>query len=142
MAHEPPKIEGVAESILYVDDLARAIAFYRDVLGLAPAGGDQVRFQAFEAGPRQVLLLFLRGGTLNPIRLPGGVIPAHNGHGPHHLGFAIAATSYETWLERLKTLGVAIESEVAWSEKTRSIYFRDPDGNMLELVTPGLWPNY
>ncbi|HWQ03343.1 MAG TPA: glyoxalase, partial [Candidatus Nitrosotenuis sp.] len=24
----------------------------------------------------------------------------------------------------------------------RSIYFRDPDGHSLELVTPGVWPNY
>jgi hypothetical protein len=31
---------------------------------------------------------------------------------------------------------------VVWPEGSTSIYFRDPDGHLLELVTPGLWPNY
>ncbi|HEX2860784.1 MAG TPA: hypothetical protein VHN79_04060, partial [Lacunisphaera sp.] len=59
----PPPIEGIVESILYVDEMPRAIAFYRDELGLEPMTGDGTRFQAFRAGPRQVLLLFKRGGT-------------------------------------------------------------------------------
>ena len=62
----PPAINGVVETILYTDDLARATAFYSDVLGLAPMKGDGDRFQAFDSGAGRVLLLFKRGGTLEP----------------------------------------------------------------------------
>jgi catechol 2,3-dioxygenase-like lactoylglutathione lyase family enzyme len=42
----------------------------------------------------------------------------------------------------LRTQGVAIESETHWARGGRSLYFRDPEGHLLELVTPGIWPNY
>jgi catechol 2,3-dioxygenase-like lactoylglutathione lyase family enzyme len=137
-----PAIDGTVESILYVDDLARAVAFYRDVLGFKPMTGDGARFQSFQSGATQVLLLFKRGGTLEPARVPGGVIPPHDGSGPHHIGFAISAASYEPWRRHLDAAGVAIESETHWPPGGRSLYFRDPDGHLVELITPGIWPNY
>lgn len=142
LMNRPPPIEGIVESILYVEDMARAIAFYRDELGLEPMTGDQERFQTFLAGARQVLLLFKQGGTLEPAEVPGGVIPPHDGSGPHHIGFAIAAETYEPWRKRLGERGIAIESETTWERGGRSLYFRDPDGHLLELITPGIWPNY
>jgi len=142
MTEQAPPIEGVVETILYVDDLPRAVAFYRDVLGLLPMGGDAARFQPFKLGGRQVLLLFKRGGTLQPTAVAGGVIPPHDGRGPHHIGLAIARDAYEPWRIRLTSKGVAIESETVWPPGGRSLYFRDPDGHLLELVTPGIWPNY
>lgn len=138
----PPPIEGIIETILYVADLPRAVAFYRDELGLEPMAGDPARFQPFKAGPRHVLLLFRRGGTLQPTPVPGGVIPPHDGDGPHHLGFAVTAAAYDAWAARLRARGIAIESEARWERGGRSLYFRDPDGHLLELVTPGIWPNY
>lgn len=137
-----PPINGVVETILYVDDLSRAVAFYRDVLGLAPMTGDPARFQAFDSGAGRVLLLFKRGGTLVPTTVPGGIIPPHDGTGPHHLGLAIPAESYGPWLARLRARGIAIESEARWERGGRSLYFRDPDGHLLELITPGIWPIY
>lgn len=137
-----PRIDGVVESILYVDDLPRAVAFYRDVIGLEPMTGDPARFQSLRAGDRQVLLLFKRGGTLQPTTVPGGVIPPHDGSGPHHIAFAIADESYAPWLARLRAAGIAIESETKWERGGRSLYFRDPDGHAVELATPGIWPNY
>lgn len=138
----PPSIEGIVETILYTDDLPRAIAFYRDALGLEPLTGDPTRFQALKAGSHQVLLLFKRGTTNQPSPVPGGVIPPHGGTGPHHLGFAVTAANYEPWRQHLTALGVAIESEAHWPAGGRSLYLRDPDGHLLELVTPGIWPNY
>jgi catechol 2,3-dioxygenase-like lactoylglutathione lyase family enzyme len=38
--------------------------------------------------------------------------------------------------------GIAIESKVQWELGGQSLYFRDPDGNSLELATPGLWSIY
>jgi catechol 2,3-dioxygenase-like lactoylglutathione lyase family enzyme len=125
-----------------VEDLARATAFYRDVLGFDPMAGDGVRFQVFEAGTTHALLLFKRGATLKPTPVPGGIIPPHDGHGPLHVGFAIAAAEYEPWRARLEARGVKIESEAKWERGGRSLYFRDPDGNLAELVTPGIWRNY
>lgn len=141
-ANTSPRINGVLETILYVDDMARGIAFYRDVLGLIPMKGDAARFMAFDSGGGRVLLLFKRGGTLVPTPTPGGIIPPHDGRGPHHIGFAIAADDYEPWRTRLAAAGVAIESEGQWERGGRSMYFRDPDGHLLEFVTPGIWPIY
>lgn len=139
---QAPAISGVVETILYCDDLPRAIAFYRDVVGLEPMIGDPARFQSFRVIDGQVLLLFKRGGTLQATPVPGGVIPPHDGGGPCHVGFAIAAGDYEAWRTRLGQHGCAIESEARWERGGRSLYFRDPDGHLVELITPGIWPNY
>ena len=124
-------------------DLPVAVAFYRDILGLAPMKGDPARFQAFDSGANRVLLLFKQGATLQPVPVAtGGVIPPHDGSGPLHLAFAIETKDYEGWLEWLRGRGVAIESEARWERGGRSLYFRDPDQHLVELVTPGIWPNY
>jgi len=138
-----PTINGVVETVLYTDDLPRATAFYRDVLGLKEMKGDGERFQALDTGAQRVLLLFKRGGTLTAQPVPtGGMIPPHDGSGPYHIGFAISAGEYAAWCTRLMDAGVAIESETLWERGGRSIYFRDPDNHLVELVTPGIWPNY
>jgi catechol 2,3-dioxygenase-like lactoylglutathione lyase family enzyme len=137
-----PPINGVIETILYVDELPRAAKFYAEVLGLKPMTGDRARLRSFDSGAGRVLLLFKRGGTSRPMTVPGGVIPPHDGTGPHHIAFAIAAKDYDTWKQRLTARGVAIESEMRWERGGRSVYFRDPDGHLLELVTPGIWPIY
>jgi catechol 2,3-dioxygenase-like lactoylglutathione lyase family enzyme len=136
-------VHGVVESILYTDDLPRATTFYREVLGLVEMKGDGERFQALDSGSNRVLLLFKRGGTLSaqPVA-SGGVIPPHDGSGPQHIAFAIAANDYDAWCARLLDRGIAIESETQWERGGRSVYFRDPDNHLVELVTPGIWPNY
>jgi catechol 2,3-dioxygenase-like lactoylglutathione lyase family enzyme len=100
------------------------------------------RFCAFDVARGSVLLLFRRGGTLDPVRVPGGIIPPHDGSGHLHLAFAIRAEDFDAWLHRLKDTGIAIESRVKWEAGGESIYFRDPDEHLVELATPGIWPNY
>lgn len=136
-----PKLDGVIETALYVDDLDRARAFYQDALGLRAMNSDS-RFLAFDIGGRSVLLLFHRGATLETVHLPGGTIPPHNGHGPLHIAFAIAADELPAWVQRLTEQGVTIEGRTAWPRGGHSIYFRDPDNHLLELVTPGVWAIY
>jgi catechol 2,3-dioxygenase-like lactoylglutathione lyase family enzyme len=131
----------VIETSLYVDDLERAAGFYEDVLGLKVLTSDK-RFRAYDAGGTNVLLLFLRGATLETVRMPGGTIPPHDGHGPLHIAFAIGADELAEWEQRLGTQGVEIEGRTDWSRGGHSIYFRDPDGHLLELATPGLWAIY
>ena len=74
--------------------------------------------------------------------MPGGTIPPHDGHGPLHIAFAIEAGELPAWEARLDERGVAIEGRTDWSRGGHSIYFRDPDGHLLELATPGLWAVY
>ncbi|MDQ0512251.1 VOC family protein [Ancylobacter amanitiformis] len=136
-----PPIAGVLETGLYVDDVPRARAFYEGVLGLRPMVADE-RFCAYNAGPASVLLLFRRGATLEPLTLPGGVIPPHDGHGPLHFALAIPESSVEHWVAHLAAHHVALESRVEWKGGGVSLYFRDPDDNLVELATPGLWLNY
>jgi catechol 2,3-dioxygenase-like lactoylglutathione lyase family enzyme len=135
-----PELRGVLETALYVDDLDRADRFYRDVLGIAPLFADD-RMRAFAAGDRSVLLLFQRGASLEPVKMRGGTIPPHDGNGPLHVAFAIDTAELSAWEERLGTANIVIEGQTIWP-RGRSIYFRDPDGHLLELATPGLWKIY
>jgi catechol 2,3-dioxygenase-like lactoylglutathione lyase family enzyme len=135
------KLDRVLETCLYVDDLDRAAAFYEQVLGLATLTSDG-RFRAYDVGGKSVLLLFLRGATLETVHMPGGTIPPHDGHGPLHMAFAVPAVELPQWEARLRDNGIAIEGRTEWSRGGRSVYFRDPDGHLLELATPGLWATY
>jgi catechol 2,3-dioxygenase-like lactoylglutathione lyase family enzyme len=135
------QLDRVLETCLYVEDLDRAARFYEQVLGLALLTADG-RFRAYDVGGKSVLLLFRRGATLETVRMPGGTIPPHDGYGPLHVAFAVAAQALGEWETRLSDQGVALEGCTSWSRGGRSIYFRDPDGHLLELASPGLWATY
>jgi len=137
----PLRLDRVLETALYVDDLGRAAKFYEDVLALPVLTADQ-RFRAYDVGGLSVLLVFQRGATLQTVRMPGGTIPPHDGHGPLHVAFAVGKDELAAWERRLGEHGVAIEGRTDWSRGGQSIYFRDPDGHLLELATPGLWATY
>lgn len=136
-----PDLLGVLETVLYVDDFERACPFYEQVLGLNSIYRDS-RLCAYDVGARGVLLLFLRGHSLETVRLPGGTIPPHDGSGPVHIAFSIAAGDLGDWESRLGAAGIGIEGRTTWSRGGISIYFRDPDNHLLELATPGLWPGF
>ena len=136
-----PAIGRVLETSLYVDNLDRSIHFYERIFGFQKLVSDD-RFCAFNVSSSQVLLLFRKHGTTQPITIPGGIIPPHDGEGTTHLAFTIAAADVTPWAEHLATNDVAIESRVAWPRGGFSLYFRDPDGHLLELITPGCWEIY
>ncbi len=136
-----PPIRGVLESAIYSDDLFRAHAFYGGVLGLERVL-DTPRMLTYAVAPAQVLLVFKRGATRADSETPEGMIPGHHSEGPAHFAFAIDANDYSAWKGHLSAAGIPIRSEVAWARGGKSLYFDDPDGNLVELATPGLWPNY
>jgi catechol 2,3-dioxygenase-like lactoylglutathione lyase family enzyme len=128
------KIRAVVETAIYVDDLQAAETFYGTVLGLgvmAKEPGHHVFFQVSEAS---VLLAFLAEATLKGDRLP-----PHGSTGPGHFALGIDAEAFEGWRKLLRGHGVGIEKEVEWPRGGKSLYFRDPAGNSVELVTPGVW---
>ena len=83
-----PRVRGIIESAIYVEDMQRSIDFYRDVVGLPKADQEVARrLNAMVVGPYQVLLICSRGGAVKPIEFRGGRVPPHDGSGPLHLAF-------------------------------------------------------
>ena len=81
---------GILETALYVDEFERACAFYEQVLGLNSIYRD-TRLCAYDVGGRGVLLLFLRGASLETMHMPGGTYPAARRSRPVHMALSIAA---------------------------------------------------
>ncbi len=135
-----PRVSGVMETSLYVGDLDAAQAFYERLFGFEPFLADE-RMRALGVPGGQVLLLFRRGGSVEPSPAPGGMIPAHDAAGRQHLCFAIPWMALDDWRRHLAEQNVPLESTVSWPGRGTSLYFRDPDGHSLEVATPGLWPN-
>lgn len=135
------RLSAVKETSVYVDDLPVARDFYREVLNLEILLDDP-RLCAFSVAGGHVLLVFLQGASNRPLPLPGGTVPPHDGQGPVHVGFAVGADEIEPWTGRLRRHGIEIVSRVTWPLGGTSIYFHDPAGNLLELLTPGVWTIY
>jgi catechol 2,3-dioxygenase-like lactoylglutathione lyase family enzyme len=105
--------------------------FYRDVLGLRP-------FDEHSYGhrlPNGVFLLFNRDGS-SVQEWP----PPHGATGPVHTCFLAAPGDYDRWREELRAKGVEIVKEIEWERGTRSFYFEDPAGNLLEIADGDMWP--
>lgn len=136
----PPPPRRVLETALYVEDLERARSFYEAVMGLEVLFGDQ-RLVALDAGGATVLLLFLEGASAEGGE-EQGAIPGHDARGSIHFAFAVDADTLAAWRAHLEAMGISIESERVWPRGGTSLYFRDPDGHLVELATPGIWTTY
>lgn len=136
----PPPIKGILETPVYVDDLAQSHAFYNGILGLERMlNGD--RINAYDAGPSQTLLVFLRGVCEADTTISGQLVPGHSMDGVGHFAFRIDKSALACWVAYLEEQAIAIESRVTWPAGGQSIYFRDPFDNVVELATADLWPN-
>jgi len=135
------KLEKIIETVLYCHHLQTSITFYNTVLKLKPMVQDE-RFSAFNINGQSVFLLFQSGASLKPIELSGGMIPAHDGHGPTHMAFAISTKDLSDWEKHLNDQEIEITSRVVWPLGGTSLYFNDPDNHLIELATPGVWEIY
>jgi catechol 2,3-dioxygenase-like lactoylglutathione lyase family enzyme len=134
-----PGLSGVLETAVYVDDLDKAEHFYGRVLGLPKIFTQPGRLLAFRS-QESVLLVFNPAQTeREQIMVTGGIVPLHGTHGAGHVAFRVRENEIAPWRSHLHSSGVKIESEVTWPNGARSIYFRDPAGNSLELATPNMW---
>ncbi len=129
-----PEVNGILETALYVDDLHRSKAFYQSLFGFTPVlEADRIIALAVKEG--QVLLLFKKRASLS-LNTP------HDGDGRLHVAFSIGLNESEKWRNRLHEFGIPIESDQTWDLGGQSLFFRDPDGHLVEVGTPGIWENY
>ena len=111
-------VKGIQHLNLQVADLGRARAFYTDLLGfrVSFAKGDTIWLDA--------------GGDL--LGLSEGETPRLRGF--EHFGFMVDAKSeVDRWADQLRAHGVTPEKGPYDRSDGRSIYFRDPDGHLLEI---------
>lgn len=135
----PPVIHAVLETALYGSDLDALETFYREVLGLKVYARQPGRHVFFKLD-QQMLLLFQPAATRSPEHTHAGPeLPLHGATGAGHVAFRVAADELPAWRQRLTARGIAIEMEIDWPAGGKSMYFRDPAGNSLELATPQLW---
>ena len=81
---------------LYVQDVSRASAFYQRLFGF-PVLVSHEGIAALDVEGQQVLLLFKHGASSEPMNMPGGVLPPHDGKGTSHVAFAIQESDVEPW---------------------------------------------
>ncbi|MEO5722680.1 MAG: VOC family protein [Chthoniobacterales bacterium] len=123
----------VFETVLYADDLAAMERFYGETLGLEIISRSEL-LVSFRC-ERSVLLIFNRAQSSEL----GRDVPSHGTTGAGHVAFALRGEDFEMWIARLEQVQIAIEKVVPWEQGGRSIYFRDPAGNSVELAPPTLW---
>jgi catechol 2,3-dioxygenase-like lactoylglutathione lyase family enzyme len=128
------KLGQLSEASIYASNLDAALQFYHGVLGLEVVSRMETRGIAFRCGAT-VLLVFDPART----RIPDAGLPTHGTIGAGHIAFVIEETEIEPWRAHLAAAGVAVVSEVEWPGGGRSLYFRDPAGNVVELAPPTLW---
>ncbi|MGF1579554.1 MAG: VOC family protein [Gemmataceae bacterium] len=129
-----PPILRVVEIGIYVDDLEKTEEFYHTILGLPVVARAPERHVFFQVGDGCVLLAFLPDATL-----PGDTLPSHGARGAGHFALGIPKESLDGWRTHLDQHSIEIEQEVDWPPGGKSLYFRDPSNNSVELITPGVW---
>jgi len=130
-----PQVNGILETSLYVERPTQSVEFYRRVFGFEPIDTDQeegitdeTRLCAMRAGDRSVLLLFKKGSTADT-----------NATGAIHVAFGISRSELPAWEAWLGQQRITIEQRKTWKYGGEALYFRDPDGHLLEVATPGVW---
>ena len=128
-----PSISHFVEMAIYVGDLAKAEAFYADLLGLELVAKQMPRHLFFRIGD-SMLLVFNPEETRKSEQ-----VPAHGATGGGHIALGVPDDEFESWKSFLGEKGVLIEKEIQWPLGGHSIYFRDPGGNSVEIMTKGCW---
>jgi catechol 2,3-dioxygenase-like lactoylglutathione lyase family enzyme len=139
------KFRKIVETCIYSSDLEAMKDFYTNTIGLEFISEEKGRHVFLKAG-KSMLLIFNPENTR--VDDNNKKFPAHGAITPPaciHFALEIENEDYENSKDILKQNRIDIEKEVLWTEKreegpTKSIYFRDPAGNLVEFVTKCNWP--
>ena len=124
----------IKETCLYLNDLEKAKDFYHGILGLEIIHYLPEKHLFFRVGS-SVLLCFNPRDSRKK-KSP----PSHFGSGNQHFAFEIPLAAYEQAQNEIRNKGIEIIDEVKWKSGRSSFYFRDPEGNILEIVPDsGIW---
>lgn len=130
------QIRGLGPITLTIRTPAPTDVLLREGLGMRPVReypdpqNAEKPVQVYEMGPGGA------GAELHVVARPE-LPPARQGAGGvHHVAFRIPDNDYDAWAERLNRLGIPNSGKVDryWF---RSLYFREPNGNLFELATDG-----
>lgn len=129
-----PEVSGLDHLVLTVADIDATIAFYKGALGMRAEAfhpADGTRRWALRFG-RQKINLHLAGAEFEPRA-------ARALTGTADLCF-LSDVPLEDWLAHLAVCGVRVEEgpvpRSGAMGPIRSIYLRDPDGNLIEISNP------
>lgn len=138
-------VVGMFEVQLVVADLATMTAFYRDQLGLPISVEDPSRGRThFRLGRGQLILATVAAEAdaspdwpgLPPALLvwsdPRGATPP--AHGPIHFALDVPEGELVGAGESLRAQGLDVRGPFRWPGGQRSVYFHDPEGNVVELI--------
>lgn len=168
MPSPPPPLSHILETVLYTKSLPAARHFYSTVLHLTPIPSmSSPRGQGYTLGP-SVLLIFALGETTSDLILdpakPDNIIPRHapsehiidvlkddrkapvgatsNALRQHYCFAVETVEEVREWEGYLRECGVEVMSTMEWESGARSVYFKDPDEHVGEILSRGIWPNW
>ncbi len=141
-----PPILGLGEVVLWVRDLEMSSAFYSEVLDFHIQDVGDGKTAVINVGhPEfadfgQNLILFQHPDPAQdwPVPQEQHGTPRTASSPLHHLAFAIHIAEYNGHINWLAHKGIETETGTHKVAGERSIYFNDPDGNLIELVAEDL----
>jgi catechol 2,3-dioxygenase-like lactoylglutathione lyase family enzyme len=129
-------VAGLAEVVLWVRDMERALHFYRDLFGLEVISPAELPNKFLKAGdgahgvPEMIVLV--------PHPDKSSEFPREKQKRVlHHLAFRVDAHAYDKLESRFVAEGIEVRSGVHPVLKgVRTFYVDDPDGNEVEVIAP------
>jgi catechol-2,3-dioxygenase len=133
------KFRKIVETCIYSYELEKMKNFYVNAIGLQLISEEKGRHVFLKVG-KSMLLIF---NPKNTMVESNSIFPIHGAITPPaiiHFALEIEKEDYENSKILLNQNKIEIEKEITWKEGTKSIYFRDPTGNLVEFITRDTWP--
>ena len=131
------KFRKIVETSIYTSDLEKMKEFYVGKLSLEFVSEQRGR-HVFLKTDKNMLLIFNQGVTVAEEETSHG---APTPPSMLHFAFEIESDEYKAAKDLLEKNNIQIEKEIAWENdnRSKSIYFRDPSGNLVEFITRNYW---